>query len=269
MLVSKNFEVRAVYLTGTMAGSAKGLEIIRKWREAGGNSVVFDIKDSDGSVSVPTGLPLAPEQKSYPIRNLPKFTAYPPLPGTARHCAHCSLPRRSLGDPASRAGGAIAAGAERGGRTGSWSGPIPPTQKFGNTTSVWQSLRPRTARTKFSSITCASRRRATRRTRSFCFEAEHPDWKRADAITNFLKTGASGTEALGRAVFAGCLRRDGLAAAYRSCAHRAGYSADGEVLRRDVSDDLSLAFLRHGWLQRLRATRRSTSSASRWSASRR
>ncbi len=38
--------------------------------------MVFDIKDSDGSVSVPTGLPLAPEQKSYPIRNLPKFIAY-------------------------------------------------------------------------------------------------------------------------------------------------------------------------------------------------
>jgi hypothetical protein len=74
--VAKDFEVRAIYLTGTMAGSARGLEIIRKWREAGGNSVVFDIKDSDGSVSVPTGLPLAPEQKSYPIRNLPKFTAY-------------------------------------------------------------------------------------------------------------------------------------------------------------------------------------------------
>ena len=25
----------------------------------------------------------------------------------------------------------------------------------------------------------------------FLFEAEHPDWKRADAITNFLKNGAS------------------------------------------------------------------------------
>ena len=74
--VARNFEVRAVYLTGTMAGSAKGLEIVRTWRQAGGNSVVFDIKDSDGSVSVPTGLPLAPEQKSYPIRNLPKFIAY-------------------------------------------------------------------------------------------------------------------------------------------------------------------------------------------------
>ncbi len=76
VLLPKNFEVRAVYLTGTMAGSAKGLEIIRTWREAGGNSVVFDIKDSDGSVSVPTGLPLAPDQKSYPIRNLPKFTSF-------------------------------------------------------------------------------------------------------------------------------------------------------------------------------------------------
>ncbi len=74
--IAKDFEVRAVYLTGAMAGSAKGLEIIRRWRAAGGNSVVFDMKDSDGSVSVATGLPLAPVQKSYSIRNLAKFIGF-------------------------------------------------------------------------------------------------------------------------------------------------------------------------------------------------
>ncbi len=36
--VSRNFEVRAVYLTGTMAGSAKGLEIVRTLRRAGGTA---------------------------------------------------------------------------------------------------------------------------------------------------------------------------------------------------------------------------------------
>jgi hypothetical protein len=74
--IARDFEVRAVYLTGAMAGSSKGLAIIRNWREAGGNSVVFDMKDSDGSVSVATGLPLAPGQKSYPIRNLAKFIGF-------------------------------------------------------------------------------------------------------------------------------------------------------------------------------------------------
>ncbi len=35
-----------------MAGSDHGLRIIRHWREVGGNAVVFDIKDSDGSVNI-------------------------------------------------------------------------------------------------------------------------------------------------------------------------------------------------------------------------
>src|SRR4029077_3260650 len=49
--VPKDFEVRAIYLTGIMAASDHGLRIIKHWREVGGNAVVFDIKDSDGSVN--------------------------------------------------------------------------------------------------------------------------------------------------------------------------------------------------------------------------
>src|SRR5215471_1679119 len=63
----KDGEIRAVYLTGSTAGSAKGIEIIRRWKQAGGNSVVFDIKDSDGSVNIPFENPLAPVQKNHPI----------------------------------------------------------------------------------------------------------------------------------------------------------------------------------------------------------
>ena len=51
--VPKDFEVRAIYLTGIMAASDHGIRIIRHWREVGGNAVVFDIKDSDGSVTIP------------------------------------------------------------------------------------------------------------------------------------------------------------------------------------------------------------------------
>ena len=76
VLVAKDFEVRAIYLTGTMAGSANGLELVRKWRAEGGNAVVFDIKDSDGSTSVPFDYPLATKAKSYPLRNLAKFTRF-------------------------------------------------------------------------------------------------------------------------------------------------------------------------------------------------
>ena len=73
--VPKDFEVRAVYLTGVMAGSDHGLRIIRHWREVGGNAVVFDIKDSDGSVSIPFEHPLVGKHNVY-IHDVPKFVRF-------------------------------------------------------------------------------------------------------------------------------------------------------------------------------------------------
>jgi hypothetical protein len=70
--VAKDFEVRAIYLTGVMAGSDHGIRIIKHWREVGGNAVVFDIKDSDGSVNIPFEHPLAGRQHVY-IRDVPKL----------------------------------------------------------------------------------------------------------------------------------------------------------------------------------------------------
>ena len=73
--VPREFEVRAVYLTGVMAASDHGLRIIRRWREVGGNAVVFDIKDSDGSVNIPFEHPLLGEHKVY-IHDVPKFVHF-------------------------------------------------------------------------------------------------------------------------------------------------------------------------------------------------
>ena len=73
--VSKDFEVRAIYLTGLMAGSDHGLKIVKRWREAGGNAVVFDIKDSDGTVNIPFEHPLLGSHKVY-IHDLPKYTHF-------------------------------------------------------------------------------------------------------------------------------------------------------------------------------------------------
>ncbi len=70
--VARDFEVRAIYLTGVMAGSDHGMRIIRHWREVGGNAVVFDIKDSDGIVNIAFDHPLASGQRHY-IPDLPKF----------------------------------------------------------------------------------------------------------------------------------------------------------------------------------------------------
>ncbi len=73
--VPKDFEVRAIYLTGIMAASDHGLRIIRHWREVGGNAVVFDIKDSDGSVNIPFEHPLLGKHQVY-IHDLPKFVHF-------------------------------------------------------------------------------------------------------------------------------------------------------------------------------------------------
>jgi len=73
--VARDFEARAIYLTGVMAGSEHGQRIIRHWREVGGNSVVFDIKDSDGIVNIAFDHPLASGQKHY-IPDLPKFVRF-------------------------------------------------------------------------------------------------------------------------------------------------------------------------------------------------
>jgi hypothetical protein len=73
--VPKDFEVRAIYLTGVMAGSDHGIRIIKHWREVGGNAVVFDIKDSDGSVNIAFDHPLAGRQHVY-IRDVPKLARF-------------------------------------------------------------------------------------------------------------------------------------------------------------------------------------------------
>ncbi|HZW93331.1 MAG TPA: putative glycoside hydrolase [Candidatus Eremiobacteraceae bacterium] len=73
--IARDFEVRAIYLTGVMAASDHGLRIIRHWREVGGNAVVFDIKDSDGSVNIPFEHPLLGKHQVY-IHDLPKFVHF-------------------------------------------------------------------------------------------------------------------------------------------------------------------------------------------------
>ena len=73
--VPKDFEVRAVYLTGLMAASDRGIQIVKRWRQAGGNAVVFDIKDSDGTVNIPFEHPLLAAHKAY-LNDLPKYVHF-------------------------------------------------------------------------------------------------------------------------------------------------------------------------------------------------
>ena len=73
--VGRDFEVRAIYLTGFMAGSEHGLRVIKHWREVGGNAVVFDIKDSDGSVTIPYEHPLLGQHPVY-VHDVPKLVHF-------------------------------------------------------------------------------------------------------------------------------------------------------------------------------------------------
>lgn len=185
--VSKDFEVRAVYLTGTMAGSAKGLEIVRKWREAGGNSVVFDIKDSDGSVSVPTGLALAPEQKSYPIRNLPKFTAY--LHSQGLHAiARIAIFRDEAlvtRHPELAVQSRTHGGAWRENGKLVWTDSSNPKVWEYNIGLAKYAAEHGADEIQFDYVRFPAE--GDQKDAKFGFEAQHPDWKRSDAITAFLK----------------------------------------------------------------------------------
>ena len=72
---ARDFEVRAIYLTGYMAGSEHGIRVIKHWREVGGNAVVFDIKDSDGSVTIAYEHPLLGQHNVY-VHDVPKLVHF-------------------------------------------------------------------------------------------------------------------------------------------------------------------------------------------------
>ena len=71
----KDFVARGIYLTAYSAGSSFGLDLIKRWKEAGGNTVVFDIKDYDGIVHVPFQHTYA-QSAGITVRNLPKLIHY-------------------------------------------------------------------------------------------------------------------------------------------------------------------------------------------------
>ncbi len=74
--VPAGVEIRALYLTGSSAGSIKGRRLVEHWRRLGGNAVVFDIKDWDGDVSFNSKLALAHPNAYTPIKNLPEWVAW-------------------------------------------------------------------------------------------------------------------------------------------------------------------------------------------------
>lgn len=183
--MAKDEEVRAVYLTGAMAGSAKGMEIVKRWHEVGGNAVVFDIKDSDGSLSVPFDHPLAPHNRRT-IPNLPKYVRYlhsMNLHAIARialfrdeHIARdfpqLAVQSRSTGQPWRENGKLV------------WTDTSnPKVQDYDIALAKWVA-KSGADEIQFDYVRFPAE--GNQADAKFYFQTGHPDWKRSDVIADFL-----------------------------------------------------------------------------------
>ena len=184
--VAKDFEVRAIYLTGVMAASDHGLRIIKHWREVGGNAVVFDIKDSDGSVNIPFEHPLLGKHQVY-IHDLPKFIHF--LHSENMHAiARVAIfrdERMVVNHPD------LAVQSKKNKQPWRENGKLVWTDSSNSTVQDYN-----IALAKFVAQSGADEiqfdyvrfpAEGDQKDASFVFQTEHPAWQRTDAITNFLK----------------------------------------------------------------------------------
>jgi hypothetical protein len=184
--VPRDFEVRAVYLTGLMAGSDHGLRIIRRWRELGGNAVVFDIKDSDGSVNIPFEHPLLGKHHT-PIQDLPKFVHF--LHSLNMHAiARIAIfrdERLVVNHPE------LAVKSHRTGQAWRengklvWTDPSQPKVQEYNIALAKKAADFGVDEVQFDYVRFPAE--GEQKDASFVFQTDHPDWHRTDVITDFLK----------------------------------------------------------------------------------
>jgi len=183
--VPSDFEVRAIYLTGLMAGSDHGIRIIQHWREVGGNAVVFDIKDSDGSVNIPFDYPLLGKHHA-PIPDLPKFVHF--LHSQNMHAiarvaifrdeklvvSHPELAVKShrTGEPWRENGKLV------------WTDPSQPKVQEYDIALAKEAAKSGVDEVQFDYVRFPAE--GDQKDASFYFQTEHPQWQRADVIADFL-----------------------------------------------------------------------------------
>ena len=199
--VPRDFEVRAIYLTGLMATSEHGIELIRRWRQVGGNAVVFDIKDSDGSLSIgapevpapvagllatPFSHPLAVQRRHPPIGSLPKYVRF--LHGMGMHAIariaifrdeqlvthHPELAVRSRrsGQPWRENGKLV------------WTDPSRAEVQDYNIALARYAASSGVDEVQFDYVRFPAE--GDQADAQFVFQTEHADWKRSDVIAHFL-----------------------------------------------------------------------------------
>jgi hypothetical protein len=184
--VARDFEVRAVYLTGVMAASDRGQRIIRRWRELGGNAVVFDIKDSDGLVNIPFEHPLLGRHHT-PIQDLPKFVHFlhsENLHAIARVAIfrdqrmvtehpELAVKSRKTGQPWRENGKLV------------WTDPSQPKIQEFDIALAKQAAEAGVDEVQFDYVRFPAE--GDQKDASFVFQTAHPEWHRADVIADFLK----------------------------------------------------------------------------------
>ena len=184
--VTRDFEARTIYLTGLMAGSDHGLRIIRRWRELGGNAVVFDIKDSDGTINIAFDHALAGTHKAY-IHDLPKFTRF--LHSQGLHAiarvaifrderlvvTHPELAVKSIksGQPWKENGKLV------------WTDPSQPKVQAYDIALAKKAVEGGADEIQFDYVRFPAE--GDQKDASFYYQTEHPDWRRSDVISDFLK----------------------------------------------------------------------------------
>jgi hypothetical protein len=186
VLIPKDLEIRGIYLTGWTAGSIKGLELIRRWREAGGNAVVFDAKDFDGLVNVPFSHPLVPKQPHVLIHNLPKFAHFLHSLGLhaiarialfrdeflAQHHSELAVRSWRSGRPWRENGKLV------------WTDPSRPEVQEYNLALARMVVNSGIDEIQFDYVRFPAE--GDQKDTRFAFESTHPDWERSDVISDFL-----------------------------------------------------------------------------------
>jgi hypothetical protein len=184
--VQRDFEVRAIYLTGLMASSDHGIQIVKHWRAVGGNAVVFDIKDSDGTVNIPFENGLIGQHHT-PIRDLPKYVRF--LHSQNMHAiarvaifrderlvvAHPELAVQShrTNQPWRENGKLV------------WTDPSQPKVQQYDIALAKKAAESGVDEVQFDYVRFPAE--GDQKDASFVFQKEHPDWQRADVIADFLK----------------------------------------------------------------------------------
>jgi len=185
--VPRDYEVRAIYLTGLMAASPKGVEIVKQWRKVGGNAVVFDIKDSDGWVNIPWDNVLEPPMNHQPyIKNLVKYTHF--LHSMGMHAIareaifrdealvvkhpELAVHSRKSGDPWRENGKLV------------WTDPSNPTVQAYDIALAKHATESGVDEVQFDYVRFPAE--GDQKDAKFHYEGDHPKWQRTDVITDFL-----------------------------------------------------------------------------------